>query len=284
MTLATLFLNIREFSIGKSNLDFTENFLPSQQIKDLAELEKDYWFTSFQELLDFGDSVEFAARKAGGTKKEKPKCAKGYPCGNGCISVGYNCKKAVKGQAKTYAEFLKAQSKQQKKPAQKPLDKKNKTQGTKQTEERIKKKESRLTPENLEALSMLGTIISRDGTLPSNELQIGTRIDSASRLLKDKRVDLLDRELGSEDIIDQHKLSIKEIENKYPDFEIKQRIEDLALDLIDFAKENNPDVLIKHKGHIHRYYKDIKNPTPVQTAIYDAINDIKNKKSNLTTK
>lgn len=141
MTLATLFLNIREFSIGKSNLDFTENFLPSQQIKDLAELEKDYWFTSFQELLSFDDSVEFAAKKPKAPKvgvKITQKSGrvitcnpgKTYPCGAVCRSQNKGCKTPIEGQAKTYIEWLELQNNQPKKSVQKPFDKKDKTQNT----------------------------------------------------------------------------------------------------------------------------------------------------------
>jgi|GEM_PF-3728130 len=50
-------------------------------------------------------TISFAAKKA------KKTCKKGYPCGASCISKSRNCKKALKGQAKTYNDWLASQAK-----------------------------------------------------------------------------------------------------------------------------------------------------------------------------
>ena len=47
--------------------------------------------------------ISFAA-----PKKKRRNCQKGYPCGQSCISKTYGCQKALKGQAKTYGEWLKS--------------------------------------------------------------------------------------------------------------------------------------------------------------------------------
>lgn len=46
--------------------------------------------------------LEFATKTA-----KKPKCSKGYSCGGGCISRGFNCRKKLTGQGKNYADWLK---------------------------------------------------------------------------------------------------------------------------------------------------------------------------------
>jgi hypothetical protein len=275
--LSTLFTNLREYTIADQGVDFTEEIIPFARISELRENESELFFSSFQELLNFDDSASFAKMsnviKPGLRVQQKNRTitcnpSKTYPCGAVCRNQDKPCKNPIEGQAKTYAEFLELQAKKKSEISVNKVDKTQNAFGNL----------PRLTPENLEALDKLGTIITFDDSLPSNETQIGVRLSSASRLLKDKRVDLLDRELGSEDIIDQHKINTKEIEEKYPTLNFKKQVQDLALDLIKFAKENDPKALVKHKGHIHRFYKDIKSPTPVQTAIYEAINDIKNKK------
>lgn len=123
--LSTLFTNLREHTIESKGVDFTEDLVPFESIQDLRNSESQLFFSSFQELLNFNDSADFA-KKEGKAKS----CKKGYPCGGSCIKAGYNCKKAVTGQARTYAEFLAQQNRQSKKSVQKPLNKSDKTQDT----------------------------------------------------------------------------------------------------------------------------------------------------------
>ncbi len=48
-------------------------------------------------------TLDFAAKK-------KRNCKNSYPCGNSCISKNKNCRKKLKGQAKTYAGWLEEQA------------------------------------------------------------------------------------------------------------------------------------------------------------------------------
>ncbi len=48
-------------------------------------------------------TIDFATKK-------KKNCRKSYPCGNSCISKSKNCRKRLKGQAKTYAGWLQKQA------------------------------------------------------------------------------------------------------------------------------------------------------------------------------
>jgi hypothetical protein len=117
--LSTLFTNLREHTIAAKGVDFTEELIPFDSLGELRDGENQLFLSSFQELLNFSEAVDFA-------KGEARTCKKGYPCGASCINAGYNCKKGIAGQAKTYAEFLTLQSKQPKKSVEKPLDKKDK--------------------------------------------------------------------------------------------------------------------------------------------------------------
>lgn len=119
--LSTLFTNLREHTIAAKGVDFTEDLIPFDSIGELRSSENLLFLNSFQELLDFNDSADFA-KEMGKART----CKKGYPCGSSCINASYNCKKGIAGQAKTYAEFLELQSKQPKASVQKPLDKKDK--------------------------------------------------------------------------------------------------------------------------------------------------------------
>lgn len=135
--LSTLFTNLREHTIAAKGVDFTEDLIPFDSIGELRTSENQLFLSSFQELLDFSDVIDFAAKK----DSKGRTCKKGYPCGASCINAGYNCKKGIAGQAKTYAEFLSLQRKQPKKSVQKPLDKKNKTQDTGKNKATKKKQE-----------------------------------------------------------------------------------------------------------------------------------------------
>lgn len=119
--LSTLFDNLQKFSSSK-DVNFSEKML--QDTSALIDAENQLFFTCFTGLLDFSDTTDFAAKIS---QKDKPKCSKGYPCGNGCIAVGYNCKKAIEGQAKTYAGWLELQAKKKSKIA---IDKSNKSGDT----------------------------------------------------------------------------------------------------------------------------------------------------------
>ncbi len=58
------------------------------------------------EILSFSDNVvDFAAKG----KQKKRKCTKGYNCGGSCITRKKNCRKALKGEAKNAAEWLRMQ-------------------------------------------------------------------------------------------------------------------------------------------------------------------------------
>lgn len=151
--LSTLFTNLREHIITTEGVNFTEDLVPFDNIGKLRSSENLLFFSSFQKLLDFNDSADFAKE----TGKART-CKKGYPCGSSCIRAGYNCKKGLAGQAKTYAEFLSLQSKQPKKSVQKPLDKKDKTQDTgknKGTRKKQGETEMLLNDKELEIVDLL---------------------------------------------------------------------------------------------------------------------------------
>lgn len=64
------------------------------------------------EGIDFGESVNFAGLQLPVKPKKKRKncTAKSRSCGYSCIKKEYNCKNPLKGQFKTYANWLKAQA------------------------------------------------------------------------------------------------------------------------------------------------------------------------------
>lgn len=87
----------------------SKEFLENQRSRNFAELSLDELeekvgliFTIPREMKQMVATLEFA------TKKKN--CQKGYPCGGGCINKNRNCKKALKGQAKTFGEWLEKQS------------------------------------------------------------------------------------------------------------------------------------------------------------------------------
>ena len=133
--LSTLFTNLHEHTIAAKGVDFTEDLIPFDSISELRSSENLLFLNSFQELLDFNDSADFA--KAMGKART---CKKGYPCGASCIATTKNCNKTIDGQAKTYTNWLDLQSK---KKAQTPKAKtpkrprkQTKTKKTKAEQER----------------------------------------------------------------------------------------------------------------------------------------------------
>lgn len=93
--LSTLFYSLYDH-IKAKEVCFTEELLIENNIENLKDYENSLEVNNFQELLNFNDSADFAS---------KPKCKKGYPCKNTCISVDKNCDNPIEGQAKTY-KFL----------------------------------------------------------------------------------------------------------------------------------------------------------------------------------
>lgn len=89
--LTDLFQNLREFAISKQGLETANSLIPSESIVGLRESEKTCLVLSFQELLNFDDTVDFAAKtpKIGTKVQQKGRTitcdpAKTYPCGNVC--------------------------------------------------------------------------------------------------------------------------------------------------------------------------------------------------------
>lgn len=119
--LTDLFQNLREFSISKQGIEIADVIIPDQSIAELRSSEKICLVQSFQELLDFDDTVDFAAKspKVGTKITQKGgrviTCdpARTYPCGNACRSHSKDCKNPIEGQAKNYAGFLEQQSKKE---------------------------------------------------------------------------------------------------------------------------------------------------------------------------
>ena len=119
--LTDLFQNLREFSISKQGIEIADVIIPDQSIAELRSSEKICLVQSFQELLDFDDTVDFAAKspKVGTKITQKGgrviTCdpSRTYPCGNACRSHSKDCKNPIEGQAKNYAGFLEQQSKKE---------------------------------------------------------------------------------------------------------------------------------------------------------------------------
>lgn len=104
--LSTLFNNLRKHSIESKGIDFTGNLIPIIDLEDLRNSEDILYLSSFQELLDFKDTADFAKNNS-----KARACKKGYPCGASCIATTKNCNKTIDGQAKTYTSWLDLQSK-----------------------------------------------------------------------------------------------------------------------------------------------------------------------------
>ena len=104
--LSTLFNNLREHSIEHKGIDFTGNLIPIIDLENLRNSEDILYLSSFQELLDFKDTADFAKNNS-----KARACKKGYPCGASCIATTKNCNKTIDGQAKTYTNWLDLQSK-----------------------------------------------------------------------------------------------------------------------------------------------------------------------------
>ena len=144
--LTNLFQNLREFAISKQGLETANNLIPSESVVELRESEKDCLVRSFQELLNFDDTVwSFAAKapKIGTKVQQKGRTitcdpAKTYPCGNVCRSHSKDCKSPIEGQAGNYAGWLELQAEMSGKltpgkgetKSDKPLDKSDKTLDT----------------------------------------------------------------------------------------------------------------------------------------------------------
>lgn len=97
--LSTLFTNLYDH-IKNKEVCFTEELLIENSIENLKDYENYLEVNNFQELLNFNNNADFAS---------KPKCKKGYPCKNTCISVDKDCDNPIEGQAKTYVDFIKQQ-------------------------------------------------------------------------------------------------------------------------------------------------------------------------------
>lgn len=116
-----MFQNLREFAISKQGIEIADVIIPDQSIAELRSSEKICLVQSFQELLDFDDTVDFAAKspKVGTKITQKGgrviTCdpSRTYPCGNACRSHSKDCKNPIEGQAKNYAGFLEQQSKKE---------------------------------------------------------------------------------------------------------------------------------------------------------------------------
>ena len=79
-----------------------------------AEIGKRY--VEYRQGAEAG-AIDFAAAKGKGkpktgqTRKAKPNCKTGFPCGYACLNQSKTCKSALPGQAKTYFDWLKMQGK-----------------------------------------------------------------------------------------------------------------------------------------------------------------------------
>ena len=74
------------------------------------------------------DALDFARLKIAGNTKQEKKCKVGYACGYSCISQGKVCNKALPGQAKNGAEWVKMQK-----------EKESQQQGQQQAEDSLDK-------------------------------------------------------------------------------------------------------------------------------------------------
>jgi hypothetical protein len=92
MTITTLFSNLSEYT--EAEVEFEEE-ISSLEFSESANFF--VWSNLPIQILEFAK---------GGKQRS---CKKGYPCGGSCISKNYACKKAVKGEAKNFGEFLKNQ-------------------------------------------------------------------------------------------------------------------------------------------------------------------------------
>lgn len=119
--LTDLFLNLREFAINSKSIDTANELVPSETLNILRVAERDKLLLSFQEMLTFDDTLEFAVKapKIGTKITQKGgrviTCdpAKTYPCGAVCRSQSKDCNNPIEGQAKTYAKFLELQGKKE---------------------------------------------------------------------------------------------------------------------------------------------------------------------------
>jgi hypothetical protein len=176
--LSILFTNLREHTIATKGVDFTEDLVPFDSIGELRSSENQRFLSSFQELLNFGDTADFARTaktKVGVQVQQKNRTitcnpGKTYPCGASCKSQDKPCKSPIAGQAKTYAEFISLQSKQPKKSVQKSIDKKDKTQDTGKSRAKKKQEETKM-------------ITKTD--VPNTEIE---RLDRGTRIVPVKKI------------------------------------------------------------------------------------------------
>lgn len=131
--LSTLFLNLREHAIEAKGVNFAEDVISTESIQELKEGENRLFLSSFQELLSFDTTADFATKtKVGVQVQQKNRtitCTPGktYPCGKSCKSQNKDCKSPIEGQAASYAGFLELQNKDKPKT---PLDKSDKSGDT----------------------------------------------------------------------------------------------------------------------------------------------------------
>jgi hypothetical protein len=110
-----------------------------------------------------------------------------------------------------------------------------------------------------------------------SEHQIGIRIMNYCEILASQDAGRIERELRSEDLLDQHRMPLANM-NEYYGYDISAAIvEPLCLAFIEFANKHNPKALkkIKFQGWgLNMMIKDGKagNFTPVQAAVAAACN------------
>jgi hypothetical protein len=117
--LVNLFQNLREFTIDSNGIRTANELIPSQSIVELREAESNCLVLTFQELLDFSDTADFAIKspKTGVKVQQKNRTitrdpSKTYPCRNSCRGQSKPCKSPIAGQAANYTGFLELQAKQ----------------------------------------------------------------------------------------------------------------------------------------------------------------------------
>jgi phage gp29-like protein len=95
--------------------EFAEAVAVLEQLQPAAEFAEGDNIELAREVLEQLEPIDFAAKKKKGAGKN---CKKGWSCGYSCISKTKNCRNALKGQAKTYADWLAGQSKGAKPPTE----------------------------------------------------------------------------------------------------------------------------------------------------------------------
>lgn len=86
-----------------------------EQGRDRKKVESDLYkqILGLVQSGNFSESIDFARLKLAGNTKQTKQCKKGYSCGFSCISKSKECRSPLKGQAKTYADWLSSQIKPQ---------------------------------------------------------------------------------------------------------------------------------------------------------------------------